>query len=131
MGVHNGHGAPKWYHPKKNDPLNAELNRNAEVCRCVVEWQFGRIGTMFNLASDDAGPWHHVGNGGHHHEQDPFASDRGMAKGVMYFEVCARLTAMTQRMRDSYPRKPHQFLTGKYEEWELAHALEIMQRSKQ
>ena len=41
-----------------------------------------------------------------------------MARSVRYFMVCARLTALTQRMRDSYPRKPEEFLRGKLTEEE-------------
>ena len=119
FAVHNGFGAPIWYHPKHSDPANAELNRCAEIARAVAEHQFGRIGEMWKIASDDAGPWHHVGNGGHHRG----GSDWGMEKSVMYYTVCARLTAMTQRMRGSYPRDPEKFFRDEFTAAELSTAL--------
>eukprot|EP01047_Picozoa_sp_COSAG01_P057885 COSAG01_NODE_6748_length_3517_cov_3.590111_1_plen_127_part_00 len=103
--VHNGPFAPYWYHPEHNNPANAELNRRAEYARAVVEHQFGRIGEQWAIASDDSGPWHMVGLGGHYRQ----GQDAGMSQLVMYYLVCARLTAMTQRMRKSWPRDPDKF----------------------
>ena len=119
FAVHNGLGAAIWYHPKHDDARNKELNRSAEIARSCVEHQFGRIGKMWKVASDDAGPWHHVGNGGHYRE----GSDWGMEKSVMYYTVCARLTAMTQRMRGTYPRQPDEFFRDEFTEEELSMAL--------
>jgi hypothetical protein len=121
--VHNMAGAPRWYAPQHNNAQNAELNRKAELARSVVEHQFGRIGKLFKTASDDAGPWHHF-QGGHGHEADGGAGSRwGMAKSMIYFTVAARLTALTQRMRLTYPRDPDQFFAGEYQDWELASAI--------
>ena len=132
LPVHNGAAAERWYHPKNNDPANARLNANAEYTRAVVEHQFGRIGSMWKMASDNSGPWHHVGNGGHKHDtvEGQFASDHGMAKSVMYYTVCARLTAMTQRMRHTYPRDPAKFFQGDYEDWEMKIAMDRIHASK-
>ena len=126
MAVHNGPGAPVWYHPMHDNAANEELNHGAEYARAVVEHQFGRIGAQWAVASDNRGPWHHVGNGGHSRE----GSDWGMDKSIMYFTVCARLTAMTQRMRGAFPRNPAKFYKNEYEWWEVATALRRIQEGR-
>ena len=105
---------------------NPDLNRRAELARAVVEHQFGRIGTAWRIASDDAGPWRRVGNGGHFRH----GSAGGMARSVQYFEVCARLTALTQRMRDAYPRDGDKFFRGEHEDWEIAFSLQRLQQAQ-
>ena len=130
--LNNLPGAPDWYAPKHHDPhgINAELNRRAEYARAVVEHQFGRIGQLWKVASDDAGPWHHF-QGGHGHLVDGgTGSEWGMKKSVIYYTVAARLTAMVQRMRNAYPRDPSKFFENEYEQWELAIALRRIQESQ-
>ena len=124
--VCNAYGAPRFYAPDHSDPLSAELNECAESCRSIVEIQIGRIGGMFAIASDDAGPWSYVGNGGRKGE----GSELGMARSADYFMVCARLTALTQSMRGTYPRKPEDFFQGKVTEEEKVITLRKIQEAK-
>ena len=112
--VCNAHGAPHFVCPDHSNEVMEVLNENLEQARCGVEVQIGRVGNQWPIASDDAGPWSFVGNGGKAGE----GSELGMARSVRYFIVCARLTALTQRMRDTYPRKPEEFLRGKLTEEE-------------
>ena len=110
MDVHNGAGAPRFLSPQ-----SAATDGEGLAWRGVVEHVIGRVGEMWPICSNNAGNWKSVGLGGH--------KGRGSAAGmnccVQTFIVCARLTALTQRLRGTYPRKPHKFFAGQYERWEL------------
>ena len=53
-----------------------------------------------------------------------------MSACVKTWVICARLTAMAQRMRRAYPRNPRKFFAGRYEAWEVeaarAHLIELL-----
>ena len=76
-----------------------------EYVRCVVEQAIGRVGNSWRAASDKAGPWHIVGNGG----IKGTGSMQGMAMSQVYFIVAARLTTMMQSRRKTWTRDPESF----------------------
>jgi len=93
-------GAPAFLIPRANF-----AGAHLEDARCVVEQVIGRVGNSWKAASDKAGPWHMVGNGGKKGE----GSMRGMAMSQVYFIVAARLTAMMQSRRKTWTRDPESF----------------------
>ena len=93
-------GAPAFLIPRAN-----HAGAHLEDARCVVEQVIGRVGNSWKAASDKAGPWHMVGNGGKKGE----GSMRGMAMSQVYFIVAARLTAMMQSRRKTWTRDPESF----------------------
>ena len=103
-------GAPAFLIPRAN-----HAGAHLEDARCVVEQVIGRIGNSWKAASDKAGPWHMVGNGGKKGE----GSMRGMAMSQVYFIVAARLTAMMQSRRKTWTRDPESF------EWTDPHSIKL------
>ena len=91
-------GAPAFLIPR------ADLSHLEEV-RCVVEQAIGRVGNSWRAASDKAGAWHMVGNGG----IQGTGSMQGMAMSQVYFIVAARLTTMMQSRRKTWTRDPESF----------------------
>ena len=91
-------GAPDFLIPR------ADLSHLEEV-RCVVEQTIGRVGNSWRAASDKAGAWHMVGNGG----IQGTGSMQGMAMSQVYFIVAARLTTMMQSRRKTWTRDPESF----------------------
>ena len=75
------------------------------MCRFGLKDFSHKVGNSWKAASDKAGPWWMVGNGG----IEGMGSTQGMAMSQVYFIVAARLTAMMQSRRKTWTRDPESF----------------------